>query len=110
MRFQTNACMLPIHAILYVHAYIGFVSLSMDELRIPILYKGVYLEFSAQVLHFGYSYKIQVDVNDVLVLFEPDENKEFRAVLADPEADLAKSVDKELIETIVETLDLLLAR
>jgi hypothetical protein len=44
----------------------------------------------------------------VLVLFEPDENRQFRAVLANPEADISKSVDKELIETIAQTLDSLL--
>ena len=76
----------------------------MDEFEIPITYKGLNREFSAKVLHLGYVYKIQIEVDEVVVLFEPDENRQFRAVLADPEA-VAKSVDKELIETIAQTLD-----
>jgi hypothetical protein len=80
----------------------------MDEFEIPITYKGLDWAFSAKVLHLGYTYKIQVDVDGTMMLFEPDENRQFRAVLANQEVSTAKSVDKGLIETISETLDSLL--
>jgi hypothetical protein len=80
----------------------------MDEFEIPITYKGLDREFSAKVLHLGYTYKIQVEVGDVVMLFEPDESRKFRAVLANLEDDIAKPVDKELIEIIAQTLDSLL--
>jgi len=80
----------------------------MDEFEIPITHKGVDTQYFAKVLQLGYTYKIQVDVDGILILFEPDESRQFRAVLADFEADIAKPVDKELIETIAQTLNSLL--
>jgi hypothetical protein len=79
----------------------------MDEFEIPIVYQGINREVKAKVLHLGYTYKIQVDVDDVTVVFEPDESRLFRAVLVDAENEV-KSIDKKLIETIAQTLDALL--
>ncbi len=79
----------------------------MDEFEIPITYKGINREFLAKVLHLGYTYKIQVEVDDVVVVFEPDESRLFRAVLVDAETN-AKSLDKGLIEAIAQTLDTML--
>ena len=80
----------------------------MDEFEIPITYKGEDMLYQAKVLHLGYIYKIQIDVGGVLILFEPDENRQFRAILADVETDLSKPVDKKLIEIIAQTLNSLL--
>jgi hypothetical protein len=80
----------------------------MDEFEIPIIYKGVETAFSAKVLQLGYTYKIKVEIDGIMVLFEPDENRQFRAILANPEADIGKPVDKDLIENIVQMLNSLL--
>jgi hypothetical protein len=79
----------------------------MDEFEIPLTYKGIDREFSAKVLHLGYIFKIQVVVDKVVVLFELDENRQFRGILSNPEVDV-KHIDKELMETIAQTLDSLL--
>jgi len=80
----------------------------MDEFEIPITYKGLDRVFFATVLHLGYTYKIQVEVDGIPVLFEPDENRQFRAVLANPEIDHTRSPDNELIKIISQTLDSLM--
>jgi len=72
--------------------------------EIPIIYKGKELVFPASFMPTGYTYKIQVDVFGKMISFEPDEERNFRAVVS--EADLAQQdkIDKTLIMEIAETL------
>ena len=46
-----------------------------ESFDIPVIYKGEEILFNGELLAYGYSYKIQVDVNGSIVLFEPDEEK-----------------------------------
>lgn len=70
---------------------------------IPVLYKGKEIGFNAQLLALGYTHKIQVDVNGQEVLFEPDEERNYRAVIANPSQD--KQVDVELLKIIAQTIE-----
>ena len=77
----------------------------MDNgLEVPVSYKNQELIFIAKFIQFGYSYKFEVDINGVIVFFEPDEEKNFRAIIG-PSIDLAKhKIDKELVQLITEAL------
>jgi len=70
---------------------------------IPVLYKGKEIEFDAKLLVFGYTHKIQVDVNGQEVLFEPDEEKNYRAMIANPSKE--KQTDVELLKIIAQTIE-----
>ena len=75
-----------------------------DDLEVPVSYKNQELIFYAKFFQFGYSYKFEVDVNGVLIFFEPDEERNFRAMV-DPANDHGNyNIDKELIQLIAETL------
>ena len=79
-----------------------------DDLEVPVNYKNQELIFNAKFIQFGYSYKFEVDVNGVIVFFEPDEERNFRAIL-DPAIDRGNyNIDKELIQSIAEALAALL--
>lgn len=79
----------------------------MEELfQIPVTYHGKEIQFDAQLLQLGYTRKIQVDVNGIIVYLEKDDEGNFRAVLSDTQNE--NKVDKELIKEIVQTLELLL--
>ena len=74
------------------------------DLEVPVTYKNQELIFYAKFIQFGYSYKFEVDVNGILVSFEPDEERNFRAII-DPTIDHANhKIDKELIQLISEAL------
>lgn len=74
------------------------------DLEVPVTYKNQELIFNAKFIQFGYSYKFDVDVNGILVFFEPDEERNFRAVI-DPVIDYGNhKIDKELIQLIAEAL------
>ena len=76
-----------------------------DDLEVPVIYKNQELIFYAKFIQFGYSYKFEVDVNGTLVFFEPDEERNFRALI-DPAIDHENhNIDKELIGLIAEALE-----
>ena len=75
-----------------------------DNLEIRVTYKNQELIFIAKFIQFGYTYKFQVDVNGIPVLFEPDEERNFRAIIDPVIADTNHKIDKELIGLIMESL------
>lgn len=77
-----------------------------DNFEIPVLYKGKELQFNAQLLRVGYIHKILVDVNGQQVSLEKDDEGNYRAVLVDIESE--NKIDKDLIKTIVESVENLL--
>ncbi len=43
------------------------------DLEVPVTYKNKEMIFYSKFIQFGYSYKFEVDVNGIIVFFEPDE-------------------------------------
>ena len=75
-----------------------------DDLEVPVTCKNQELIFYAKFIQFGYSYKFEVDVNGIIVFFEPDEERNFRAII-DPSIDHGNhKIDKELIQLVAEAL------
>ena len=52
-----------------------------DDLEVPVTYKNQELIFYAKFMQFGYSYEFEVDVNGIMIFFEPDEERNFRAII-----------------------------
>ena len=75
-----------------------------DTFDIPVIYKNKQLIFNAKLLQSGYSYKFEVDLNGSNVLFEPDEERNFRAII-DPSIEHGRNkINIELIKLIVKAL------
>ena len=74
-----------------------------DTFDLPVTYQGKERLFPAQLLQLGYTYKIQVDIDGRIVLFEPDEERNFRAVI-DPSVP-GKDIDRHLLQAIVTTIE-----
>lgn len=74
------------------------------EFDLPVSFKGDELLFKAQLIQFGYSYRIEVDVNGVLVSFEKDDEGSWRALIQ-PEQVERNKIDRILLQSIVESLE-----
>jgi hypothetical protein len=74
-----------------------------EDFRIPVSHNGKEHLFAASLQQTGYTYRILVDVEGVQVLFEPDEEKNFRALL-DPDAQ-SDTIDISLISAIAYALE-----
>jgi hypothetical protein len=75
-----------------------------DSFQLPVTYKNKELLFPAELISTGYSYKILVNVYDVIVSYEPDEERNFRAILSEDFLQEANNVDKALLEEIANSL------
>ena len=78
----------------------------MDEsFDIPVVYKGQKLLFKGELLAYGYSYKIKVEVNGSIILFEPDEERNFRATINPENVQDGTKIDIELLKCIGDFLE-----
>ena len=75
-----------------------------DEFVITATYKNQERNFDAALIAYGYSYRIEVMVDEVKVIFEPDEERNYRAYL--PDAANAKSLpDPVLLQAVATALE-----
>ncbi len=75
----------------------------MDTIELPITYKNKSLIFNAHFLQAGYTYNFEVDINGIKFFFEPDEEQNYRALVA-PEVINTINIDGELLKLIAESL------
>lgn len=76
----------------------------MEEFEIPVVYKNKELNIPAKLVVAGYTYRIETEVEGNTIWFEPDEERNFRALLP-PDADAsAKLPDGELLQIIAHAL------
>jgi hypothetical protein len=80
-----------------------------EQFELPVDFKGKELQFPAELLPFGFSYRIKVTIAETDFFFEPDEEKKYRAIIADTDRDKTIRIDWELLQAIAETLHELFA-
>lgn len=73
-----------------------------DSFNLPVEFNGEEHEYPSQILRYGYTHKIQVDINKTIVTFETDEEGNYRA-LTD------KDISPLLLQEISKTLAALLS-
>jgi hypothetical protein len=61
--------------------------------------------FPATLISFGYSYKIEVNIDGTIVNFERDEEGNFRAFINPEDMTSEAPVSKELLQVIAAELD-----
>ncbi len=76
-----------------------------DLFDLPVEYKGKEMLFPAELLPMGFTHKIKVNVDGMDILFEPDEERNYRAVIDYTALDKMSSVNKDLLQLICQTLD-----
>jgi hypothetical protein len=75
-----------------------------DGFELPVNYKGKDLTFPARLQVFGYSYKVQVEVNGQLIIFERDEERNWRVLSTEENQDF-KRPEKGLLQAVAESLE-----
>ncbi len=80
-----------------------------DQFEIPVTYKGNNLLFTGMLISTGFTYKIQVNINDLIVNYERDDENNFRAILQQSDLANADKIDKSLVKEIGESLQQLFA-
>ncbi len=76
-----------------------------DLFELPVEYNGKEMLFPAELLPMGFTHKIKVTVDGTEILFEPDEERNYRAMIANTDMDKPVHLNKNLLEVICTTLD-----
>jgi hypothetical protein len=74
-----------------------------EKFTITINHKGSPTEFNAELRPWGYSWRIILFINEQEIIFEPDEERNFRAMIADESA--RNNTDIELVRKAGEVLE-----
>ena len=77
----------------------------VEDFKIPVLYNNQRLNFPAQLLRYAYSYKIEVDVEGTPVYFEPDEERNWRAMVGQEEVSVNRKLSGELLKAIASSIE-----
>jgi hypothetical protein len=75
-----------------------------NDFDLPVEYAGEVLQFPARIVQFGYLVKLEVDFEGTAVTFEPDEERNWRAVMGFEDLIAGKKVKKELLEAMAEVI------
>ena len=76
-----------------------------EQFELPVEYKGEQHLVKAVLNIYGFTHKFHVDVNGQTIIFEPDEERNYRAILNYDEVDKNKNIDVELLKKISEAIE-----
>jgi hypothetical protein len=74
-----------------------------DSFDLPVLFKGEEILFPARLHQYGYTYRFEVYVGDIVIYFEKDEEGGYRALTDAPQ--LQNQVDPELMQAIADSIE-----
>ena len=78
-----------------------------NKFEIEISYNSKHYIFPAELVATTYSYKVIVTVNGNNISFEPDEERNYRAILGYDNLVNAETIDKYLLQEIANQLIIL---
>ena len=76
-----------------------------DRFELTVLYKEKEIVFPVKLLNYGYSYKLEVEIDKTKVLFEPDEERNWRALISYEDMQANKHLQIDLLNAIALALD-----
>lgn len=77
----------------------------MDDLVLPITYGGENIELPLKMYAYGYTFRVEVLIGETLVIFEPDEEGSYRALVNAGQMETNKMLSGGLLQTIAEALE-----
>jgi hypothetical protein len=82
---------------------------SMEEgFELPVVVNNTEHSFPARLLNYGYSYKLEVDIDGTKVIFEPDEEQNWRALITNEDLAANKKINTDLLKAIASSIEAIL--
>ena len=75
-----------------------------EQLSLPVTYKGKELSFPLKIVPQGYVYRFVVKIDDMEVIYEKNDEGEYRAIISKPDEHQGKLPERELLEAISEVI------
>ncbi len=75
-----------------------------DPILITVPYKGEEKNIEVQWQPMGYTHRFKAWINDVEVFFEPDEERQYRAVIPPEQSNNTHKIDTALLQAVAIVL------
>lgn len=75
-----------------------------NEFEINVRWRGKEFCFPARVVYLGYIYKIEVHILGTLIIFDKDEDREWRALASHDTLSINNKIDFDLIELVIDSI------
>ncbi len=75
---------------------------SEEPFELPVDYRGQEITLFGKLVQMGYTYKLFVEVEGQTIIFEPDEERNFRVVSEMPGM---KTIPVEMFQAIIASLE-----
>lgn len=79
-----------------------------ESFDLPVWYNGKELMLPAELQPWGYTHRITVHIENFPFIFEPDEERNYRAVVSIEDQKKAEKIDTYLLQAVADTLQDLL--
>lgn len=76
-----------------------------NDFILPVEFAGEELQLPAKLVQTGYVVKLEVEIEGVIITFEPDEERNWRAVLGYDDLINGKKVKRELVEAVAKFIE-----
>lgn len=76
-----------------------------NEFIIPVTFAGEELQFAGRLLDYGYSSKLEVDIEGSKIIFEPDEERKWRALISHEDLSADKKISIELLKAVADVIE-----
>jgi hypothetical protein len=76
-----------------------------NSFELPLNYKGKELVFEGQLHQYGYTHKIEININGVSVMYERDDERNWRAIVEPGEIERNKFINTELLQAIANAIE-----
>jgi hypothetical protein len=81
----------------------------MEEgFELPVVVNNTEYSFPALLLNYGYSYKLEVDIDGTKVIFEPDEEQNWRALITNEDLAANKKINRDILQAIASSIEAIL--
>ncbi len=76
-----------------------------NDFEIPVTYNGKELTFPAKLLNYGFTVKLEIDIDNTKIMFEPDEERYWRALISYEDLQANKKLNPELLKLIASEIE-----
>ena len=77
----------------------------MDELVLPLTFNGEEIELPVRMYGYGYTFRVEVKIGESVIIFEPDEEGSYRALVTPEQMANSNDLNVGLLRTIAEALE-----
>lgn len=75
-----------------------------EDFMLPVSFEGRELEFPSCIRQRGFAVMLEVEIEGTVVTFEPDEERNWRAILGFEDLLAGKRIKRELLEIVAQKI------